>query len=54
MRQTVILVILTLLMVSCGSKKTTSDFLPMEVCVWENGDWATEWMQKYVEHMMKK
>ena len=50
MRQTIILAILALLMVGCGSKKTTVDTQPNEVCVWENGNWATEWMQKYVEY----
>lgn len=37
---------------SCNHKpETADDSTPKEVCVWENGQWATDWMQKYVEYV---
>lgn len=51
MKQTIILAALVLFMVGCGNRKKTLDSQPIEVCVWENGNWATEWMQKYADYM---
>lgn len=40
---------------SCNHKpETADDSTPKEVCVWENGQWATDWMQKYVEYVRGK
>lgn len=37
---------------SCNHKpETADDSTPKEVCVWENGQWDTDWMQKYVEYV---
>lgn len=51
MRQTIILAVLTLLMVGCGSKKMTDPQKPTEVCIWSNGQWATEWMSAYADYV---
>jgi len=37
---------------SCNHKpETADDSTPKEVCVWENGQWASDWMQKYAEYV---
>lgn len=51
MRQTIILAVLTLLMVGCGSKKMTDPQKTTEVCIWSNGQWATEWMRAYADYV---
>lgn len=40
-----------LALTSCNHKPDTSDDVsPKEVCIWENGDWTTDWMQLYVDY----
>lgn len=50
MRTSFFAALFTLIIVGCGNtNKVEQDYLP-EVCVWKNGQWASEWMQKYVEY----
>lgn len=39
-----------LFLVGCGNQSRVAPDQHSEVCVWKNGQWATEWMQKYVEY----
>ena len=40
-----------LVLASCNHKpETTDDVSPKEVCIWENGDWTTDWMRLYVDY----
>ena len=50
MKQSIILALFALIMVSCGSYTSTIDNQPTEICVWENGQWATDWMEAYVDY----
>ena len=51
MKQIMTIAVFSLLMIGCGnnSNKVERDY-PSEVCVWRNGQWATDWMRKYVEY----
>ena len=40
-----------LLLAGCGNTDKVEQDCPSEVCVWKNGQWATDWMQKYVEYV---
>ena len=40
-----------LLLVGCGNTNRVDQEQPSEVCVWKNGQWTTDWMQKYVEYV---
>ncbi len=47
--------VFALLMMGCGNNGNKAEQNePSEVCVWENGQWATDWMQKYVEYVRGK
>lgn len=40
-----------LALAACNHKPdTTDDASPKEVCVWENGDWTTDWMRLYADY----
>lgn len=43
----IVLILCIITLTACGGKRTGTD----EVCVWRNGQWATDWMQKYVEYV---
>jgi len=47
----VLIITLALLLVGCANKGTKERLYPSEVCVWRNGNWTTDWMQKYVEYV---
>ena len=51
MKRICTIAVLVLLLVGCGNTNKVEQEYPSEVCVWKNGDWATEWMQKYVEYV---
>ena len=42
--------VLWLLIVGCENKSKVGQTHLPEVCVWSNGDWATDWMRLYVEY----
>ena len=42
--------VVSLILTGCGNKNKVGQTCSSEVCVWKNGQWATEWMQKYVEY----
>lgn len=50
MKQSIFITVLALLM-ACGNNGKVEQNAPSEVCVWENGQWATDWMQKYAEYV---
>lgn len=50
MKQIITIMVFALLMVGCGNKNKVELSCSSEVCIWKNGQWATEWMQKYVEY----
>ena len=54
MKQIITITVFALLMVGCGTKNKVEQSCSSEVCVWKNGQWATEWMQKYVEYARGK
>ena len=39
-----------LFLVGCGNQSKVDKKQPTEVSVWKNGQWTTDWMQKYVEY----
>lgn len=43
--------VFVLLLASCGNTNKVEQDYPSEICVWKNGHWANEWMQKYVEYV---
>jgi len=49
MKQTIILAALALFMLSCGNNNKTLNTQSTEVCIWSNGQWATEWMRAYAD-----
>lgn len=51
MKRIFTIAVVALLLASCGNtNKVEQDYLS-EVCVWQNGQWTTDWMQKYVEYV---
>lgn len=51
MRTTFLIALLTLIIVGCGNTNKVKQYHSSEVCVWKNGQWTTEWMQKYAEYV---
>ena len=43
-----------LLLAGCGNQSKVDPKQPSEICVWKNGQWTTDWMQKYVEYARGK
>lgn len=55
MKRIMTIAVFALLMMGCGNNGNKAEQNePSEVCVWENGQWATDWMQKYVEYVRGK
>lgn len=54
MKQIMTITVFALLMVGCGNKNKVEQSCSSKVCVWKNGQWATEWMKKYVEYARGK
>lgn len=54
-RKSFLIALLALIIVGCWntnkSKQEVGQDYPSEVCVWKNGQWTTEWMQKYAEYV---
>ena len=53
-RKIALAVLFILIIAGCGNKNKVEQSCSSEVCVWKNGQWATEWMQKYVEYARDK
>ena len=51
MKQIIMIAAFSLLMVGCGNNGKVEGDQPSEICVWENVQWATDWMQKYAEYV---
>lgn len=52
MKRIMTIAVFALLMMGCGNNGNKAEQNePSEVCVWENGQWDTEWMQKYADYM---
>lgn len=52
MKRIMTIAVFALLMMGCGNNGNKAEQNePSEVCVWENGQWDTDWMQKYVEYV---
>ena len=51
MKRTWIIILGLLALISCHNTSQQNGTEPSEVCVWKNGQWATDWMQKYVEYV---
>lgn len=49
-RKIALTILFVLIVAGCGYTNKVEQFCSSEVCVWKNGQWATEWMQKYVEY----
>lgn len=54
LRNIILTSIFVLIVVGCGNTNIVEQDYPSEVCVWKNGQWATDWMQKYVEYARGK
>ena len=53
MKRIMTIAVFALLMMGFGNNGNKAEQNePSEVCVWENGQWATDWMQKYVEYVL--
>lgn len=51
MKRIMTIAVFALLMMGFGNNGNKAEQNePSEVCVWENGQWDTDWMQKYVEY----
>lgn len=50
MKRIYTIAVIAVLLASCGNTNKVEQDYPSEVCVWKNGQWATDWMQKYVEY----
>lgn len=55
MKQICTIFVIALLLVGCRNtnkpKQEEEQDLSTEVCIWKNGQWTTEWMQKYAEYV---
>lgn len=51
MKRIYTIAVIAVLLASCGNTNKVEQDYPSEVCVWKNGQWATDWMQKYVEYV---
>lgn len=52
MKRIMTIAVFALLMMGFGNNGNKAEQNgPSEVCVWENGQWDTDWMQKYVEYV---
>ena len=51
MKRTWIIIIGFFALISCHIKVQQNDYKSSCVCVWKNGQWSTNWMQKYVEYV---
>ena len=49
-RKIALTALLILIVVGCGNTNIVEQDYPTEVSVWKNGQWTTDWMQKYVEY----
>lgn len=55
MKRIMTIAVFALLMMGFGNNGNKAEQNePSEVCVWEKGQWATDWMQKYVEYVRGK
>lgn len=51
MKQTIILAVLALFMLSCGNNNKTLNTQSTEVCIWSDGQWSTDWMRAYADYV---
>lgn len=55
MKQICRIIVLALLLTGCRNtnkpKQEEDQDCSTEVCIWKNGQWTTEWMQKYAEYV---